>query len=217
MAKPRNPNGPKQKLSPQAAAAKKARDERIAKTPRRTAMKAENQRKRRAAEKKGEDITNKDYDHRLGRFVSTHANRGNFGKGTKKETPMAKEGKPKKETKRKSWSEMAKKAKEAGWEPTERPQKRTLKDLYNKSKENTPVKRLAGGHTGNIEGAKNNMVPGKTKWSPLDRMSNFDKLSNKIQGEGKSKESADAIAYSIGAKKYGKAGMAKKAAAGRNK
>ena len=42
-----------QKLSPQARRDKAARDKRYAMTPRRTRMKAENQRLRRAAEKKG--------------------------------------------------------------------------------------------------------------------------------------------------------------------
>ena len=45
--------------------------------------------------------------------------------------------------------------------------------------------------------------------------SNFKKLSNKLQRQGKSKESANKIAASIGIKKYGKADMAKKAAAAR--
>ena len=48
-------------------------------------------------------------------------------------------------------------------------------------------------------------------------MSKFRKLVGELQKEGKSEESAKKIAYSIGAKKYGKAGMAKKAAAGRKK
>lgn len=48
-------------------------------------------------------------------------------------------------------------------------------------------------------------------------VSNFKKLSNKIQKQGHSKKSADAIAASIWIKKYGKAGMAKKAAAARAK
>ena len=43
----------------------------------------------------------------------------------------------------------------------------------------------------------------------------FKKLAGEIEGEGKSKESADAIAASIGRKKYGKKGMQKKAAAGK--
>jgi hypothetical protein len=47
-------------------------------------------------------------------------------------------------------------------------------------------------------------------------MSKFSKLSAKIEAkEGISKERADAITASIGRKKYGAAGMAKKAAAGR--
>ena len=48
-------------------------------------------------------------------------------------------------------------------------------------------------------------------------MSKFKKLVGELQKEGKSEDSAKKIAYSIGAKKYGKAGMAKKAAAGRKK
>ena len=75
----------KQKLSPKAAAAKKARDLRYAKTDDRKNKKAENQRKRRAAIKAGKDIRGKDYDHKDRRFKSVKANRGNDGKGTKKE------------------------------------------------------------------------------------------------------------------------------------
>lgn len=74
----------KQKLSPKAAAAKKKRDLAYAKTDRRTAMKAENQRKRRAAKKRGQNVDGKDYDHTTGRFTSVKANRGGHGKGTKK-------------------------------------------------------------------------------------------------------------------------------------
>lgn len=49
-------------------------------------------------------------------------------------------------------------------------------------------------------------------------MSKFSELSNKIQKkEGLSKASADAIAYTAGVKKYGKSGMAAKAAAGKKK
>ena len=75
----------KQKLSPKAAAAKKKRDKEAAMTDRRRKMKAENQRKRRAAKKAGKDIRGKDYDHKDGRFKSVKANRGNDGKGTKRE------------------------------------------------------------------------------------------------------------------------------------
>mgnify|MGYP003136461823 CR=1 FL=1 len=76
----------KQKLSPEATAAKKKRDLQFAKTFARKRKKAENQRKRRAAEKSGKDIKGKDYDHKDKKFKSVKANRGNDGKGTKKES-----------------------------------------------------------------------------------------------------------------------------------
>ena len=74
----------KQKLSRAAAARKKARDLAYAKTPRRTKMRAENQRKRRAARAAGKNIDGKDYDHNSKRFVSVKTNRGGHGRGTKK-------------------------------------------------------------------------------------------------------------------------------------
>ena len=73
-----------QKLSPAAKRAKAARDLAYAKTPRRTKMRAENQRLRRAAKKAGKDVDGKDYDHNSKRFVSVKTNRGGHGKGTKK-------------------------------------------------------------------------------------------------------------------------------------
>lgn len=73
-----------QKLSKEALAAKKKRDLRTALSPRRRKMKAENQRKRRAAVGNGKDINGMDYDHTKERFVSVKANRGGHGKGTKK-------------------------------------------------------------------------------------------------------------------------------------
>ena len=75
----------KQKLSPTAAAAKKKRDLEAAKTPYRRKCKAENQRKRRAAKKRGFKLKGMDYDHKDGKFKSIKANRGNDGKGTKRE------------------------------------------------------------------------------------------------------------------------------------
>jgi hypothetical protein len=74
----------KQKLSSRASAAKKIRDLAYAMTPRRRKMKAENQRKRRAALKSGVDLSDKDYDHTKKKFVSVRANRSGHGKGTKK-------------------------------------------------------------------------------------------------------------------------------------
>ena len=73
------------KLSAKAKAAKKKRDLKAAKTDDRRKKKAENQKKRRAAKKKGKDIRGKDYDHKTKRFTSIKNNRGNRGKGTKKE------------------------------------------------------------------------------------------------------------------------------------
>lgn len=73
-----------QKLSPAARKAKKARDLAYAKTPRRRKMKAENQKKRRAAIKKGRSLTGLDYDHNSKKFISVKKNRGGHGKGTKK-------------------------------------------------------------------------------------------------------------------------------------
>jgi hypothetical protein len=73
-----------QKLSPKAKAAKRKRDLAYAKSPRRTRMRAENQRLRRAAKKRGVNLNGKDYDHTKKRFVSVKANRSGHGKGTKK-------------------------------------------------------------------------------------------------------------------------------------
>lgn len=82
MAKPRS--GRKQKLSPAAAKKKAARDLKIAKSSRRTSMKAENQRRRRKSIKAGNSVDKKDFDHSTGKFVSIKANRSQFGKGTRK-------------------------------------------------------------------------------------------------------------------------------------
>ena len=75
----------KQKLSLRARAAKKRRDLKTANSARRRKMRAENQRKRRAAIKAGKKIRGKDYDHKTKMFVSIKSNRGNRGRGTKKE------------------------------------------------------------------------------------------------------------------------------------
>jgi len=74
-------------LSPQAKRDKAKRDLAAAKTPARRKKKAENQRERRAAVKKHgiSWLKGKDYDHDDKRFESVKANRGNDGKGTKKE------------------------------------------------------------------------------------------------------------------------------------
>ena len=74
-----------QKLSKKAKAAKARRDKRYAMTANRRKKKAENQRKRRAAKKRGVNLKGKDYDHKTKRFTSVKKNRGNRGRGTKKE------------------------------------------------------------------------------------------------------------------------------------
>ena len=75
----------KQNLTPTAKRMKAIRDKRAAMTADRRKKKADSQRKRRAAKKAGRDIKGKDYDHKDGKFKSVRANRGNDGKGTKKE------------------------------------------------------------------------------------------------------------------------------------
>ena len=75
----------KQKLSSKAKADKAKRDKAFAMTPARRKKKAENQRKRRAAIKAGKSVKGKDYDHKDRKFKSIKKNRGNDGKGTKRE------------------------------------------------------------------------------------------------------------------------------------
>lgn len=72
------------KLSPAAKKRKAKRDLAYAKTPRRRKMKAENQRRRRAAKKAGKSVKGKDFDHTTMSFVSVRRNRSGFGKGTRK-------------------------------------------------------------------------------------------------------------------------------------
>ena len=74
-----------QKLSPRARRAKAKRDLAAAKTPDRRKKKAENQRLRRARIKAGLSVIDLDYDHKDKKFKSVKKNRGNDGKGTKKE------------------------------------------------------------------------------------------------------------------------------------
>ena len=71
----------KQKLSPDASAAKAARDLAAANTDDRKAKRADSQKKHRNSPVN----KNKDYDHKSGTFKSVKANRGNDGEGTKRE------------------------------------------------------------------------------------------------------------------------------------
>ena len=74
-----------QKLTLKARAAKAKRDLRYANSPARKKKRADSQKKRRAAKKAGRSLTNLDYDHKDREFKSVKSNRGNDGKGTKKE------------------------------------------------------------------------------------------------------------------------------------
>jgi uncharacterized membrane protein len=65
----------KQALSIYAQRRKAERDKKEAMTPRRRAMKAENQRLRRKAKKNGKNLDGLDYDHNRNRFVSVRTNR----------------------------------------------------------------------------------------------------------------------------------------------
>ena len=71
----------KQKLSPTALRAKRARDLAAANTRDREIKRAENQRYRRAAIKAGKNIEGKDYDHKDNKFKPVSENRA----GTKNE------------------------------------------------------------------------------------------------------------------------------------
>ena len=78
----------KQKLSPEAASAKKKRDLEAAKSPLRRKRKRENQAERRAYKKRGFNLRGKDVHHAEDGslvLVSVNKNRGNYGKGTKSE------------------------------------------------------------------------------------------------------------------------------------
>jgi len=77
-----------QKLSPEAASAKKKRDLKAAKSPLRKKRKRENQVARRAYKKRGFSLKNRDVHHAPDGslvVVSVKKNRGNYGKGTKSE------------------------------------------------------------------------------------------------------------------------------------
>ena len=71
----------KQKLSPEALKAKRRRDLAAANSPFRRELRADSQRKRRAAENAGRNLDGLDYDHNTGRFVSSSYNRGGTQQG----------------------------------------------------------------------------------------------------------------------------------------
>ena len=74
-----------QKLTLKARAAKAKRDLRYANSTARKRKRADSQKKRRAAKKASRSLAGKDYDHKDSKFKTIKKNRGNDGKGTKKE------------------------------------------------------------------------------------------------------------------------------------
>ena len=75
----------KQKLSPKAAAAKKARDLAYAKTPVRRAKKAQNQREDRRDGTVGDGLDRHHTKSGVTKRISIKNNRGFYGRGTKTE------------------------------------------------------------------------------------------------------------------------------------
>jgi len=65
-----------QKLSAAAAKRKKENDLRVANTRKREILRADSQKKRRAAKKRGHNLAGKDFDHNTGEFTSIAHNRG---------------------------------------------------------------------------------------------------------------------------------------------
>jgi hypothetical protein len=76
----------KQNLTPTAARMKAIRDKKAAMTPKRRKRKAENQREDRRDGTVGDGKDRHHCPDGSTKRVSVHANRGNFGKGTKKES-----------------------------------------------------------------------------------------------------------------------------------
>ena len=63
---------------------KAATDKKINARPAQKKKRAEANAARRKAKKNGQNINNRDYDHAVGRFVSTKTNRGRAGEGGRK-------------------------------------------------------------------------------------------------------------------------------------
>jgi hypothetical protein len=78
-----------------------------------------------------------------------------------------------------------------------------------KEKEGGEDEKMMGGKMEYKKGGKKTMEPGGG--------GRFAKMVNKMKGEGKSEESAKAIAASVGRKKYGKSKFQEMAAAGKKK
>lgn len=60
---------------------KQAYDAKLNRRPEQVRKRVESNRARRKAKKRGQNVRGKDYDHAVGRFVTTKANRGRKGEG----------------------------------------------------------------------------------------------------------------------------------------
>lgn len=67
--------------NPTARKKKAATDKKINARPSQVKKRVESNKARRDAEKRGQNINGKDYDHAVGRFVKTKTNRGRAGEG----------------------------------------------------------------------------------------------------------------------------------------
>ena len=66
---------------PEARKKKQRYDAKLNKKPAQVKKRVESNAKRREAKKKGQNISQKDYDHHSNRFISVKANRGRKGEG----------------------------------------------------------------------------------------------------------------------------------------
>lgn len=67
--------------NPKARKKKAATDKKVNARPEQIKKRVESQRARRKAKKAGKNVKGKDYDHAVGRFVSSKVNRGRTGEG----------------------------------------------------------------------------------------------------------------------------------------
>ena len=70
--------------NPAARKKKAATDKKINARPAQVKKRVESNKARRDAEARGQDISGKDYDHAVGRFVKSKTNRGRKGEGGRK-------------------------------------------------------------------------------------------------------------------------------------
>ena len=80
------------KTHPAARKVKAATDAKVNRKPAQVKKRVESNQKRREAEKRGQDIRGKDYDHAVNRFVKSATNRGRKNEGGRKRGPNKRKG-----------------------------------------------------------------------------------------------------------------------------